>query len=217
MENGKKDILLHLYGEATDARDLRSLLKDEGLKAEYAELSEAKFRLDHLKKQRPDQKVIDQVLATAANESGLPTASSRRDRPAISRNAQLKKVLIPALSLAAAIVFGIGIGWFSASPSNVMPENASVADNQADALRLNDVVPAESLYERVPSRAGRFTQTSARDPKLAWDDANTLQILHGRIETMRPDDPLDWGERAVPLESLPGAGQNRLRMVGSNN
>ncbi len=209
MENGKKDILLHLYGDSTDASDLRTLLKDEELKTEYATLSEAKFKLDHMNKQRPNQAVIDRILAAAATEAGLPDATSRRDRPAIGRNTQLKRVLIPALTIAAAIVFGIGIGWFSASPESVSPENPAVAE-----ISPNDPVPPESLFRFVPSRQNGLTQASTADPRLAWDEAATIQDLHRRIEDMRPTDRLDWGERAVPLESVPGSNGNGLRLTG---
>ena len=212
MENGKKDILLHLYGEASSESDLRLLLRDEELKKEYIELSEAKFRLDHMDKQRPDQAVIDGILAAAASEAGLPTTSSRQDREPIARHPRLKKMLIPVLSIAAAIVFSIGIGWFGTSSESVSGEFP-----KALAEHENDLVPPESLFRFVPSRQGGLTQVATSDPRLVWDDSTPLHQVQRRIENMRPTDLLDWGEKAVPLEALPRSSRNRFRTVGSNN
>ena len=211
MNNGKKDILLHLYDEATDAEELRSLLRDEDLRREHAELSEAKFRLDHLKKERPEQAVIDRILAAAATGEGLPAADSRPDRPAIPGTVRLRRVLIPALSIAAAILFGVAIGWFGASSGTSTPQ-----DSPAMASSPDDLVPPESLYRFVPPQQ-RLTPASQADPRLAWDDASPILDMHRRIQTMRPDGRLDWGEEAVPLESLPGSGAGRLQMTGSSN
>lgn len=211
MNNGKKDILLHLYGEATDAEELRSLLRDDELRQEHADLSEAKFRLDHLKRERPDPAVIDRILAAAATGEGLPTATNRVDRPAVPYATRLRKVLIPALSVAAAILFGVAIGWFGATSGTNTPENAPALANSPD-----DLVPPESLYRFVP-RQQNLTPASQTDPRLAWDDASPLLDMHRRIQTMRPEGLLDWGEEAVPLESLQGAGSGRLQMAGSSN
>ena len=211
MNNGKKDILLHLYDEATDAEELRSLLRDEDLRREHAELSEAKFRLDHLQKERPEQAVIDRILAAAATGEGLPAANHRPDRPALPGTVRLRKVLIPALSIAAAILFGVAIGWFGASSGTSTPEDSPVLASSPD-----DLVPPESLYRFVPPQQ-RVTPASQSDPRLAWDDASPILDMHRRIQTMRPDGRLDWGEEAVPLESLPGSGTGRLQMTGSSN
>jgi len=212
MKNGKKDILLHLYGEATDAEELRSLLRDDELRQEHAALSEAKFRLDHLKRERPDQEVLDRILAAAATGEGLPSADARPDRPAIPGSLRLKKVLIPALSIAAAILFGVAVGWFGASSGTSSPEESPVMASGAE----DDIVPPESLYRFVPPQR-QLTPASQTDPRLAWDDASPLLDMHRRIQTMRPDGLLDWGEEAVPLESLPGSGSGRLQMTGSPN
>ncbi len=211
MKNGKKDILLHLYGEASDAEELRSLLRDDELRQEHADLSEAKFRLDHLAKERPDQIVIDRILAAAAAGEGLPAGDHRPDRPALPRANRMRKVLIPALSIAAAIIFGVAIGWFGASTGTSIPDEAPAVASSSD-----DLVPPESLYRFVPPQR-QLTPASQSDPRLAWDDASPILDMHRRIQTMRPQGSLDWGEKAVPLESLPGSGSGRLQMAGSNN
>ncbi|MDE2996642.1 MAG: hypothetical protein OXT73_07900 [Bacteroidota bacterium] len=211
MQNGKKDILLHLYGEAPETEDLRALLKDEELRQEHAALSEAKFRLDHVRRERPDSRVIDSILAAAATGEGLPTATERRDRPPVARVVRLRKVLIPALSIAAAILFGVAVGWFGAQSGT-----HSTTDAPAVAAQSDDFVPPESLYRYVPPQQ-RLTPASNRDPRLAWDDASPLLDMHRRIESMRPEGMLDWGEQAVPLESLPGSNNRSLQLTGTNN
>lgn len=211
MNNGTKDILLHLYDEATGAEDLRSLLRDEELRQEYAALSEAKFRLDHLKKERPDPFVLDAILAAAATGEGLPTSGQRMDRAALPGNRRLRKVVIPALSIAAVILFGVAVGQFSANSGTSKPQ-----DTAAMAVGPDDLVPPESLYRFVPPQQ-RPTPASKSDPRLAWDDAAPILGMHRRIQTLRPDSRLDWGEEAVPLESLPGNGPGRLQMTGTRS
>lgn len=211
MHNGKKDILLHLYGEATDAEELRSLLRDEELRQEHAELSEAKFRLDHLRRERPDPAVIDRILVAAATGEGRPTAQDRKDRPAVPHVIRLRKVLIPAMSIAAAILFGVAIGWFGVSSGTGASDDVPALANTPD-----DLVPPESLYRFVPPQRS-LTPASQADPRLAWDDASPLLDMHRRIQTMRPQGSLDWGEEAVPLESLPGSSSGRLQMTGTGN
>lgn len=209
MQNGKKDILLHLYEEASEAEELRSLLRDDELRHEYSELSEVKFRLDHLKPERPDQASIDRILAAAVSGEGLPESGQRKDRPAVAPLYRLRKVFLPALSIAAAVIFGVAIGWFSISSTSGTIEQPAMAD------RASDLVPAESLYRFIPP-SQRVTPASAAASRLAWDDSSPILDMHRRIENMSPDNPLDWGEQAVPLESLSGSRGRGLQMVGSN-
>ena len=208
MDHGKKDILLHLYGEASEAKDLHSLLRDEELRREHADLSEAKFRLDHLKRERPDPAIIDRILQEAAASQGLPSGTDRKDRPAVARSTRLRKVMLPALTLAAAIIFGVAVGWFGSQSGTVTPEEPAVATTP------DDIVPPESLYRFVPPQP--VTPASTADPRLAWDDSAPLMDMHRRIESMRPEGMLDWGVQAVPLESLPGSGNRSLQLTGSN-
>lgn len=208
MDHGKKDILLHLYGEASEASALHSLLRDEELRQEHAALSEAKFRLDHLKRERPDAAVIDRILAEAAAGQGLPSSTNRKDRPAVARSTRLRKVMLPVLTLAAAIIFGVAVGWFGSQSATVTPEEPAVA------TAPDDIVPPESLYRFVPPQP--VTPASTQDPRLAWDDSAPLMDMHRRIESMRPEGMLDWGEQAVPLESLPGSGARSIQLTGSN-
>ena len=210
MKNDKRDILLHLYGELAQSTDLRSLLKDEELRDEHAALSEAKFRLDHRAKERPSQDVLDHIIAAAAAGTDENLTLKRRDRKPIARTHSLKKILIPALSLAAAILFGVGMGWIGGS-SNQVPASAP------SALADDSVVPPESLYRYVPPRQNALRQASERQSRLAWDDDSSLPNLHRRIITLNPSNGTDWGSGALPLEVLPTSQNRGFQTAGSNN
>jgi hypothetical protein len=208
MNNPKRDILLHLYGETEQENDLRTLLNNEELKAEYTAMSETKFKLDLRKRERPDPAVIDMIMA-AARTGGEPIRQvSRTDRGPVSRTSRLKRVLIPALSIAAVLVVGIGISTYVTPFSTNAPLTAS--------SQLDDaVVPPESLYRFVPSRQGGVTQASTSDERLSWDQGNTIPNLNERINRLRPTNDLDWGESAMPLEMLPNSSRPGFQTAGS--
>ena len=210
MKNDKRDILLHLYGESPEGTDLRSLLKDDELRDEHAALSEAKFRLDHRTKERPSQDVLDHILATAAAGADGDLPVRRRDRGPVARIHTLKKLLIPALSLAAAILFGVGLGWIGSS-SNQVPASAP------PAFANDSVVPPESLYRYVPPRQNALRQASERKSRLAWDDDSSLPNLHRRINTLNPSNGTAWGSGALPLEVLSNSQNRGFQTAGSNN
>jgi len=208
----KKNILLHLYGDPDAQGDLRSLLNEDDLQREHRALSEAKFRMDHLSRSRPDPKTINQIVARAAEAASSPSVGARRgDRPALWRSRPLRRVLIPAVSLAAAIVIAVGTGLFSfSSDDRASLSSETVADNSK--------VEAESLLRATPIAPNLLApaSTSDIDPLLAWDDSDRLRELYRRIEIMRPTNDLDWGERSIPLETLPESirsGPRRLRQA----
>ncbi len=205
----KKNILLHLYGDPDAEGELRSLLGDADLQREHQALSEAKFRMDHLSRSRPDPITIDQIVARAAEAACSPTVGARRgDRPARWRSRPLRRVLIPAVSLAAAIVFAVGSGLFtSSSDENAQLKSESMADNRA--------AEAESLLRATPIAPDLVIPASTRDidPLLVWEDDDGLRELYRRIENMRPTDDLDWGARSIPLETLPEYIQTREQRV----
>lgn len=208
MKNDKQDILLHLYGEADSESDLRSLLRNDDLKEEYTALSETKFRLDLRKRNRPDIAVIENIMAAARTGNERPGIHSRVDRGPLSRTSRLRKVLVPAIGIAAVVLFSIGVGLYSIRSTS--SQNAPLASSAE-----NDLVPPESLYRFVPSRQGSVTQTSSSDSELTWDDRSTLSNLNGRINTMKPSDLLDWGESALPLEMLPNSNRPGFQTAGS--
>lgn len=209
MKIDKKNILLHLYGEAPEGSKLQTLLKDDELRGEYRVLSEAKFRMDHKKRERPDREVIDRVLAAAATGEPFAAKTLRPDRGAIFRNTRLRKLLIPAMTIAAVVVLGIGIGWFGDSSDQVVPATARTFVDDS-------LVPPESLFRYVPSRQGLVTQVGVVDPRLAWDDGLAMPDLYRRMEMLRPISDLDWGESSIPLEMLPASSQKGLMTTSAN-
>ncbi len=210
----KKNILLHLYGDPDAEGDLRSLLKDPHLQEEHRALSEAKFRLDHMKRSQPDASSLDRIMAEASVAAASPVVGHRRgDRSAMRRFRPLRRLLIPAVSMAAVVVISIGLGLFSFSEEDARP-------NDSEFAAQDQSVEAESLLKATPinPRTLAPTPVGTSDPLLTWDDNNTIRNLYRRIETIRPTDLLDWGERSVPLESIPGSvqpGQSGLRQVGN--
>lgn len=209
MNNDKRDILLHLYGEGEAEQDLRALLSNPDHKAEYSALSETKFRLDIKKKERPDRAVIDAILAASRSEHTQTGRRLRVDRGPVSRREQFKKMLIPALSLAAVLVVSVGIGWMAFT--NTSTESA------LSSIHENEIVPPESLYRFVPSGKAGVNTVSNQSSTLSWDDGNSIPNLHNRIVTLRPSSPLDWDDSALPLESLQASNaRSGFQTVGSN-
>jgi hypothetical protein len=211
MKHTKRDILLHLYGESESESDLRSLLRDKDLKAEYTAMSETKFKLDLKKSDRPDRHVIDAIMeaARAPHAVSSTIGGKRRGRGPVSRTSRLKRVMLPALGIAAALVFAVGVYWNS---TTLTSPSASVASSAME----DTVVPPESLYRFVPSRQGGLTNVQDSKTALSWDDGNTLPNLRDRINTLKPADRLDWGEAAMPLEMLPGTNRPGFQTAGSN-
>ena len=209
MSNEKRDILLHLYGEGEPDQDLRTLLSKPALKSEYSALSETKFRLDIKKKERPDRAVIDRILAASRNEATQNGKKTRLDRGPVSRRVQLRKMLLPALSMAAVVVVSVGIGWIAFSSSTPEPILSSMYENE--------IVPPESLYRFVPSGKAGISTASSQSETLSWDDGSSIPNLHNRISSLKPTSPLDWGDSALPLEMLPSSNsRSGFQTAGSN-
>ena len=209
MSNEKRDILLHLYGEGEPDQDLRTLLSKPALKSEYSALSETKFRLDIKKKERPDRAVIDRILAASRNEATHNGKKARLDRGPVFRRVQLRKMLLPALSMAAVVVVSVGIGWIAFSNSTPEPILSSMYENE--------IVPPESLYRFVPSGKAGISTASSQSETLSWDDGSSIPNLHNRISSLKPTSPLDWGDSALPLEMLPSSNsRSGFQTAGSN-
>lgn len=200
--NPKRDLLLHLYGEAPSESDLRLLLRDSELRSEYNDLSEAKFRMDHRTRIRPDAQVIDRIKA-AAGLGGLASAENNRvDRSPLRRVVPFRKLLIPAISVAAVVIFGVGIGWFMRSPESVEIRGSENGERFASQAEF-------------PNRPGTMTQV--QDPLLSWDADERVRYLNRRIDSFqRANSGLDWGAPTVPLESLPAGRMPGLQTAGSN-
>jgi hypothetical protein len=231
----KLQIVNHLYGEASDRAELRELLGEEALNAEYQALSEAKFYLDHRHRARPDEGIVDHLVAVAAGEAEpvkvpVRRLEARQDRPPARRLA-IRRRSFPALLAAAVVVIAVGIGVWP-SPSDPADQAApSVAEEaplmDADEARLGS--GREALAKAEPeaafyagARRADSAVSAARalmgeavmdeamnetdESGLAWDEAADLRQMHRRIQMLQENNSdLNWDEAAVPLEQLPGA------------
>jgi hypothetical protein len=197
----KKDILLHVYGDPEAEGDLRHLLRDDELRQEHEALTEARFRMDRLERQKPDVTTIAAIMVEARTATGASLEGPRVDRPPVWRSRSLRKVLIPALCLAAAVVIAIGYGMFSTNTFKPIDMNDAIV--RAD----NIITPAESLLRATPVPPGLAKQVAMYDenPELAWDDTRNVRALFRRIESLGPEGELDWDDRSVPLDMLPGS------------
>lgn len=149
----KLQILNHLYGEASDRAELRELLGDEALNAEYQALSEAKFYLDHRHRARPDEGILDHLVAVAAGEVEPGKAPVRRleprqDRPPALRLA-IRRRSFHALLAAAVVVLAVGIG--------VWPSPSGPADQAAPS-----VAEEAPLMDTDEARLGAGRESLAR-------------------------------------------------------
>ncbi len=93
----KLQLIRHLYGEADDRSELRDLLSDEDLNAEYQELSEAKFWLDHTSHERPDRSVLNAIFEAAAEASPAVEASEQHQTPRLNNVRPAQKRVLDTL------------------------------------------------------------------------------------------------------------------------
>jgi hypothetical protein len=210
----KKDILLHLYGETDSPAELRSLLEDDTLRKEHAALSEVKFRLDHRPTLKPDSAAVDKIVSEAGKLYGVPERGRRIDRQPVFRARPLRRLLVPALSVAAAVVVTVGIGLFASDSFESEPSRPDFANSAIENAPPESLLRATPIPENLVGQSERFTS----DPMLAWDEDDRLHDVYRRIQTMRPANDLDWGE-PIPLESLSGLprnGRDGLKQVGSH-
>jgi hypothetical protein len=200
MKN-KKDILLHVYGDQEAEGELRILLRDDELRREHEALSEARFKMDRLRRSKPDIATIEAIMAEARTASGATVRGAGVDRPPVWRSRSLRRVLIPALSIAAAVVIAVGYGFVTTDTFSSSELNKTIA-------RADDIIsPPESLLRATPVPPG-FPQidiVSDGDPELAWDDAGTVRQLYRQIESVGPDNELDWDDRSIALDMIPGS------------
>ncbi|MEM6645243.1 MAG: hypothetical protein AAF730_03230 [Bacteroidota bacterium] len=202
LMNHRLPLIEHLYGERSDAADLQQRLDaDAEARAEYAALSEAKFRLDLRKPARPDAAVLDQIMQAAAfGETPAATHTSLRSRsqrtPVAPQRRSLRKrmaVLVGTLTVVIAAV-GLSVDRTTTAPS----------DTTAVTMKVNPELfqqaGAPSAVAPVDQAATAIPATSA----LAWDDTEDVIDLHHRLKQLDQRTQSLWDTPAMPLEMLPG-------------
>lgn len=240
----KLQLIRHLYGEAEDHSALQPLLEDEEVKAEYQAMGEAKFILDHRHRERPDQQVLDQIFAVAAQDDIVSSPKGiRKDRGAMPRQRFRNRRWLGAASTVLALLVTVTIGyrWYAAPTSTetllqapaadqALSESAEGfadrqlrADEKKEKAQLADMLDnAEPLQEAsAPAVAGLTAASLAKtDTTLPdWNDLDDIRRVERRIDVLLDEsDEFNWGQPAVPLEMLPASrGNGRLQQAGSRS
>ena len=186
----KLQLIRHLYGEADDRSELRDLLSDEDLNAEYQELSEAKFWLDHTSHERPDRNVLNAIFEAAAEASPAAEASDqhrphlnnarpaqkrvldtlrplppshRSDREPIARQQRKRRNLFKPVATVLMLLVTVSVGyqfWQS--------QGASMVANQELSATSDLDAQSKSL---APTAERRALGLEAKEEGLVADDA----------------------------------------------
>ena len=222
----KLQLILHLYKEAEDPKDLGQLLEDPDVKAEYKALSDVKFWLDHARPERPDAAVLDAIRNAAAQgdtPSTPSTLTQRMDRPPAARRASKRRkfgVFASVLSLLAAV--GIGYQWMRPSlqneSTNLRQESfadqalapQAEASNEIREFKAEEEAAAagftladEAANMQTPAPATASLAASSDTTVPDWDDVDDLLRYRQRIEMLlEQSEDLRW-DQPVPLEMLP--------------
>ena len=185
----KLQLIRHLYEESDGDTRLNQLLEDPELKQEYQALSEAKFWLDHSKREKPSQDALQAVLALATSEQPeLQESSSpprkREDRAALPRKRSARHRLfgITSVVVATLIIAVVGYQWFLGTDSllgpavspQAMQESsvASEAELADDVAAQKKSLDAAELQEEAglaldAQRSNQFSPQSALQEGLA--------------------------------------------------
>ena len=155
-KSDRLNIVRQLYDEAGAAP--RSDSDTELLLAEQQAMSEAKFLLDHRRKQRPDVDVLDRIVETAKAPTALRMA--RRDRrPQPLRSA---RILPMRMAMAACTLFvAVGVGYV------VLDQEPTALDDGSLAM---DPGAAEGAFNEIV--AERLAKSPA--PPVAIEEAEAL-------------------------------------------
>ena len=210
----KKLLLIrHLYGEADEESKLNQLLEEPDLKEEYQALSEAKFWLDHTKREKPAADALQNVLAMAANpdtpevadttshNKGEPDLKAsepekaRADRPPVARQHFKRRIYgLSAFTMAVVITAFIGYQWFAPGTSSVAPVFDNHAAAEADvASELKSKKETQSLASRAEllddADVGSDLMEAEAEPSLqmARSAASAPAIADMVVDSTLPD------------------------------
>ncbi len=203
----KLQLIRHLYGEADDRTELRQLLDEPELNEEYQALSEAKFWLDHSKRERPAPEVLQRIesmaLQPAAPEGRVGSSTrfspQRQDRAAHPRKRGRRFVGAASLVLATLITAVVGYQWMATNalvPAFEDKEQPAALSADAESMpgSANRAFADSDLSERREDAAGRampapqevadeaLRKSSTSQPALASSGASSFEA-----DTVMPD------------------------------
>ena len=177
----KIQLLRYLYGEAEDSAELRKLLQDPEIMEEYQTLSEAKFWLDHVKRERPDPHVLDQIREAAAQGGVVaPSRPSRRDRAPLARRRIVRTPVFRYASTVLVLFIAVAIGYWQINPADLATKaeesEQSFADRSRAIGRDNETVAASEarkakddifLADEPPAAVSSRAPAEERESALA--------------------------------------------------
>lgn len=189
-------IIQHLYDEVEDPSFEQRLAQDESLRQEYEALAATKEALDERASPSPDEAVVDQLVATAAEaaQDGGGAQSDRReavssaeDREARSPSRGWSRRLQGA-SAALAVLLVAGIAWLQLGDPLSIGTAASPTGSE-------DGGPATSTTQPAARTAGTLDNAASTDTEVPeWDDQEELVQIHRRIERLQSRSTSDaWG------------------------
>ena len=202
----KLQLIQHLYEEADGETRLNELLEDPELKQEYQALSEAKFWLDHSKREKPSSESLQAVLGLAMNPEGIATpeaasssrskkpSSRRADRDAVPRQRSFRKRAfgITTFVMATVITAFVGYQLFTENSSLLAPQaqdqitqeklsapQAELADDAAFSAGIEAGQPSTEAREEV----GRLLEAQSLDQEAP----SVASLQPASVDTSMPD------------------------------
>lgn len=189
-------IIQHLYDEVEDPSFEQRLAEDESLRQEYEALAATKEALDERAAPSPDEAVVDQLVATAAEatQDGGNDQSDRREAvsPAEDREARAPSRgwsrRLQGASAALAVLLVAGIAWLQLGDPLSMGTTASPTGSEEGA-------PATSTNQPAARTAGTLDNAASTDTEVPeWDDQEELVQIYRRIERLQSRSTSDaWG------------------------
>ena len=202
----KLQLIQHLYEEADGETRLNELLEDPELKQEYQALSEAKFWLDHSKREKPSSDSLQAVLALAMNpeEVASPEATSstrsnksssrRADRDAVPRQRSFRKRAfgITTFVMATMITAFVGYQLLTGNNSLIAPQSqdqfTQEKSSAPQAELADDAVVTDSDEARLRSNEAREEGSRLLEAQGLVQEAPSVASLQpASVDTSMPD------------------------------
>jgi hypothetical protein len=195
-------IVRYLYDEDDDPSFEQRLADDEPLRQEYEALAETKEALDHRSSASPDEAVVEDLVATAAEAARQEEETGRAASPAADREARSPSRgwsrRLQGASATLAVLLVAGITWVQmGNPLSISPSATPTASDAAPATEPaggaqeatdRAVQPTDKAVGSIDNAASAGTDVPE------WDDREELVQIHRRIERLQSrSTPGSWG------------------------